>query len=339
MTNAVRRIRKSHPMEGRSSETKIKSPTLISLVSFGFLLSLHWFLMKPSYEGLPPPIFWKEKLSGLESKEIIIAGDSRVLEGVSGEVLSAYLGERDVVNFGFPSAGYGEEYLDAIEAIAVVPRSKVVIVLGITPHSLTSMATKANKFIDERKYLGVAIGWFDKFEARITSRFERVGLPAPGVLIGKLIGNDTETQIGPVLHRYHQMGWRESFVEGKNKDSIDATLKEYSDRFDEEVVDPATVRKLLERCSEWIRNGIMVLAFFPPTCEEMRRLEKEKSQFNMEEFRIGFSRVGGIWISVSEDNLISYDCSHLDSRSALLFSERLGRSIAEAALSEVEDSR
>lgn len=72
--------------------------------------------------------------------------------------------------------------------------------------------------------------------------------------------------------------------------------------------------------ADWVKGGFRVYAFRPPTCHDMTELENRLSGFREEEFVRNFTRAGGRWIPVSNKDYRSYDCSHIDKKSAIKLS-------------------
>ncbi|CAN0478448.1 unnamed protein product, partial [Hapterophycus canaliculatus] len=70
-------------------------------LALGVLCVVIW--MRPiRHQGLQEDIFWQRKLSHAPV-DLVVAGDSRVLHGVSTQDLQRGLGEIEALNFGFRS--------------------------------------------------------------------------------------------------------------------------------------------------------------------------------------------------------------------------------------------
>jgi hypothetical protein len=101
--------------------------------------------------GLPPMAYWAMKADWSACADVVVAGDSRVQFAISLAAMGEELPNRRIINYGFNGAGYAGPYLAGIEEALDPAGPRNVIVLGITPHSLTAWAAERNDFIHSRR--------------------------------------------------------------------------------------------------------------------------------------------------------------------------------------------
>jgi hypothetical protein len=87
------------------------------------------------------------------------------------------------------------------------------------------------------------------------------------------------------------------------------------------------IENVIVQTGKWVREGIRVYAFRPPTTPEMRELESLLSGFDEKDFLDRLGKAGGIWIPVSLQEYRSYDGSHLDKENAKRLSVRIAEII------------
>ena len=246
--------------------------------------------------------------------DIVVPGDSRVYRGVSPSAMRDILPSSRILNLGYSSGGLSDPLLDRAEA-ALDPASSVrVIVLGITPFSLTEEASR-NEHIRQYLQSSQSNEQFRQGMALLGAFDPLVDAPVAG-----LQGKSGE-------QRFYQDGWvasHSAFVD--HREGLDLYQKHYS----RQQVSASVLAGFLERVAEWRARGIRVFGFRPPTCPEMEALEDSKSGYIEDEIRSAFEAAGGRWIATTSEDLVCYDGSHLEAQSALRLSRELARAIASA---------
>lgn len=267
--------------------------------------------------GVPGQKFWALKISWRDYADMVVTGDSRVLGGVSPARMQKTLGERRIVNYGFANNLYEPEYLEAIEHV-LNPHSKLkTIILGITPHSLTNDPDIIGQFSDLKR--------LSKRDIFVDIRF--------AALMGffdYMSFHDALLGIFPGLAKSHTR--REYFADGwlaysKNPPGEKRELKKYRRMYEKCHISPEVIANVMDSISRWTESGIRVYGFLVPTCPEMVELEKALSGFDQAAFVTAFQAAGGVWIDIDPAAYDSFDGSHLQSHSALEFSEDLASSI------------
>lgn len=254
--------------------------------------------------------FWIKKTHKNNSKNIIVCGDSRIYRGVSTEKLIASSGRKFTgINFGYSSAGYSEKYLDLALSKFDKDGEHKILILGITPHSLTKEACineqltgflKMSNFEVNKKLYLYPVTEF--FPARKPSEI-------------KVTKNN-------YVQKFNADGWVASYKINANPEEA---LTSYKKTFSKYKVNSEVVNRFLVKIKEISsKKGITVIAFRPPTSVKMRRLEDEISGFDELYIRKQLKDMGVRWVTFNNSDYESYDGSHLHYKSAEKLSRQLG---------------
>lgn len=286
---------------------------LFILLSIILIVIVGVFRFTPLSSELKSNYFWLNKFENKTKYDVVVYGDSRTYRGLSPNVLLKGTGLSGY-NYGFTSAGYSNEIFELIYArinMAIDP----VILLGITPYSLTLEASKNNFYHQEKGR--------DKVE-----KFTRLNIDQKLAFFDRIVMEEYfKPNAANVIQDYNADGWVAS-----TKLLIDtlAGLKSYQSIFDDNQVSDSIVNVLLYHVTKWVESGIRVFAYRPPTIISMEVLENIKSDFNSILFIHKFEKAGGKWIPVVNDGrYISYDASHLQKNSVIDLSRSLRKYIFE----------
>lgn len=262
-------------------------------------------------EGVHPERFWAMKLRWGASFDVALGGDSRVFRGLSPATMSEALGGLRIANFGFSSLGFTGPYLDSLGAL-LDPRSpRRVIFLGVTPHSLTHHAARANGYLSERARSPQGVR-ARLYLSPLSSFFRPVSLDQ---------WLDSSPPGGAYIQNFHTDGWVASRLLPETPDSA---LPEYERIL--EPLDPALVRALLARVERFRREGVEVVACRPPSSPAIRALEERRTGFQEAQIAACLTRAGARWLRVGD--YPTYDGSHLREDGALAWSRDLAAALA-----------
>lgn len=282
-------------------------------------LILLWGSFRPKdMTGLYPSVFWTMKLEWKNCADVVAAGDSRTGLGVSPAALGESLGAKDwrIRNYAFNACGFSYKYLDAIENVLDRTGQKIIL-LGITPRSLTHSAMKENFFLEYAKISP---------EQRVLDRWFSPALRFTDKLsfddIWDEILDDPRRSL--LLQDFHPDGWVAS---DQTKIRPDQKIDNYVRLFQGNPQDERILADLLRKVKSWHAAGIKVFAFRPPTLQKMVDLEDQHSGFNQAEFVAQFEQAGGVWLEVNQNGYETYDGSHLRRQSAEKLSRDLGEMI------------
>ncbi|MBN2374808.1 MAG: hypothetical protein JXD22_00300 [Sedimentisphaerales bacterium] len=266
-----------------------------------------------------------EKAGWARCADVVITGDSRVVFGVSGNVMREHLGDLRIVNYGFYGCGYDEQYLRAIDEQFAPDSGQKMLVLGITPHSLTEKARRRNSFKVEKQ----------RFESRTTLqanavRHPRFFLPMkPSNFVRAILGNQKgkANVRNAKVSNQPDKGVNDGWISSVQSINPVADVDNYRFNFFNNVVTENAVEKLLVWVRKWSSSGILVFGFRPPTSEAMVALEEQLSGFDESDFVERFEAAGGSWIEMDQYKYLSFDGSHLHRDGAIAFSHDLGEKI------------
>ncbi len=248
--------------------------------------------------------------------KIIIAGDSRVYRGISPEQIQKIL-KHSALNLGYSSAGFEKTLFNLINNKLDTTSYTKIIILGITPWSLTPEASKNEHLKQElnRKREEIIS---DKYFFKIKKSFTVL---SPRLISKKYIKKSN------ILYNYQEEfypnGWIASWyiVPQPYK-----ALPEYKKTFKKNTVSKKIILNLLNQIKKWTNNKIKVYGFFPPSSFDMEVLEDNYSGLNRKKFVADFINAGGNWLNVGKD-YTSYDGSHLEKKSAIKLSNKIAKLI------------
>lgn len=265
-------------------------------------------------------VLWHNKANSWGADyDIILLGDSRVYRGISPKAMSKALPNMRIANYGFSGAGLNTFMFDKGAALLDPSSKRQVIVLGVTPLSLTPHAARQRhirELIHQTKteiMTSHVLGSIPDYLPRITLTDLR----------RKMNGKQFEDT--SFLYTPHPDGW---IATQSSRIVQDGQLQEYKKIFTKTQVDPQYYEELFKQVRQWSDKGIKVFGFRPPVAISMYELENDASGFDENHFVEGFTRSGGIWLDYRPDSFESYDGNHLHEKSARAFSEDIASRIA-----------
>ncbi len=286
---------------------------LLMLVSLMFVFLIGKFRPKPISSVVQKEKFWSDKVHSGKRYDLIFEGDSRVYRGIDPKSVSKELNGIEVLNFGYSSGGHNDVMFNEVESRLKGKSNLKIIVLGLTPYSLTPKA-QTNKHYLQEKNRDLKDIYNRRFVNPLFSFFDPI---KPTDII---YYNDT---VPGYYERFKKDGWVES---KKIPFNPKAALPVYVKDFKENKVSDEILKNLYKQIKTWTGKGIKVYAFRVPTTNEMEALENELSGYLENEIKEDVENSGGKWINI-EDSYISYDGSHLEKESAKEFSSYLGKYI------------
>ena len=293
------------------------------VVALAAVLVLAVSLARPrDLGGMPVPAFWANKLLQEARYDLVLLGDSRVYRGLSPAEMAREMAAESpaprIFNFGFSSVGLTEDYLAAGAALLDPSATRPMLLIGVTPLSLTARATRDNGYLDRaarpRRDL-----WLDRWFGVVPHVLAPLPLREwptlrPGGDAGRV----------RYLQRFHEDGWVAS---RKVPERPDEAVAPYREVLAGEEVSDLVEGDFLAQVADWRVRGVAVFAFRPPTTEAMRAVEADVTGFEESAFADRFESAGGRWIEVDPAAYDSYDGSHLREASALALSRDVARAI------------
>ncbi len=258
---------------------------------------------------LPETTFWAQKSLWSASFDLVIAGDSRAYQGISPDEMGSSFPQSARGNFGFQNAVLTPAYLNRVRSLISRDAPDPMIVLALTPHSLTMRHADFNGFTDwrAREHLRLlalpAFGWLNQF-------FKRLSVFELAVMV-----RDRSMFVGA---SYFEDGW----VAGRHGLPVDVQSDFQENEISEELVD-----SLIEIVGEWTEGGVRVFALLMPSSPSVHELEITLSGLDVDSLEAKLGAAGAVWLNPS-GRYESYDGSHFTALSARMFSRWLGVTIA-----------
>lgn len=286
-----------------------------------------WVLLRPP-GSLDPLIqskddynwFWTYKVHHKTKYDVILLGDSRLYRGVSPGAMEKYLPNYSILNFGFSSGGLnGRIFKEASLRFNKNSRKKIVV-LAVTPFSLTEESATNEHFITELDRPPSEV--YQRIHLRPILKFFKSITPKQ---FKKSVIRKQKKPAVCYYQKFYPDGWVAS---DKVPADPNTALKSYRKTFEKGQVVKDIQNDLFQQTKKWVNSGVMVVAFRPPVAEKMLSLENELSGFEQAKFVSQFEHSGGKWIDIPiGEDYVSYDGSHLDSASAVHLSEILSLEI------------
>ena len=307
---------------GKAMRALLRDRSVVALLLTAAIVGGIFLIRHQRKTTLFPDQYWAMKASWEHCADVVLAGDSRMNMGACPEAMQQALPGRTILNFGFFGTGYSPEYLQRTRNVLREDGSRI-IVLGITPHSLTSSALVNNGFIQVMRDFGPGKGWgvAEEVRAAIDVLSEPVTF---------------ENAVNAMVHwnknvRSHTNDYRpDGWMEVRKMRDDTSQVDDYEIMFKSDKTQPAVIERLLEQVRQWRKQGIHVYAFRVPTCPQMYALENRLSEFNEQTFTAGLEQAGGAWLSMNQTGYHSFDGSHLRFDAAIQLSQDLARKIAAA---------
>jgi len=293
---------------------------LLTPITLILMLAIKLFIPAEENVKTEKEYLWTLKTHNPDKFDIIIMGDSRIYRGISPEYLTKKLPETTAINLGFSSAGFSNLYFNFAEKKLKEETKNKVILIGISPHSLTPSALKNEEL---KSYLNKS-----KTDVFKTISLANVYKTANSITPSQIINNlsSTNKQYKKYNQEFYTNGWVKS---SNNKPNINIALYKYKNIFTNNKVSEEAINNLSIQINKWTKKGIKVICFRPPSTIEMEQLEDSLSGYNESEISRKIITNGGYWININSKNYVSYDGSHLHYESAIKLSEKLGLNIKE----------
>ena len=275
-----------------------------------------WLRPYSHVSGMIPTRFWLQKMRLRQDSDVVVAGASRVLEGISPEEMTAALPGRRIANFGFGHTGFDAPFLAAIRARLDPATSDPVIALSIQPlgftrHSTDPVYSEFHKWYTSSRRQLLADDWL----AWVQHQFRPMG--------SKAIRDAWRGRREQGSRVFRQDGW---VAAAPIPETPNRAAEIFPELFRENPLAPAMIDRLLEEVGGWRSQGIRVFGFRPPIPPWLDELEWKLSGFAYPDFIRRFEAAGGVWLAPERQGYHCYDGAHLAEESA----RRYSRTLAEA---------
>ncbi len=239
-------------------------------------------------QGIRESLFWYAKTYPPLKCDVVVAGDSRVLQGVDPASMKTVFDDAvDVVNIGFRSAALEQHYMEfACSLLKDGP--KKVLLAGITANAFTSQSLTDNGFLEQKKLGSKRPYEIPNWCVLLERKFQPFAIREIFSLArGRTRAGNYET--------FHDDGWLEADIVPRNPGGAFAL---YRRRFDGNQVEQAAISSLIVHVREMVESGIAVIGFEPPVPDEMQSIEDEHSGFDRNSFKQQFREAGGVWLEI-----------------------------------------
>jgi hypothetical protein len=256
-------------------------------------------------------IHWKNRF------DIAVAGDSRVLIGISPRSMQKILPGYEIGNLGFIALIYSQDYLNYIKNTLHSPVKNRVIVINFSPRSFLSQESHNCYFrklnedakIPFRTKLDRCSRWFQ-------------------LLFQELSDEDLNHRFRKDKSRYLMVSFESGWMASRLfPESQGASKGQYKSLFMKNKIDEELLDIIYHNTKTWTAEGIKVFGIRMPVSPSIFVIEKEKSGFQIENIRQRFEKCGGIWLDPPINNLVVYDGAHLRYDSAATYSRRLAEEL------------
>lgn len=261
--------------------------------------------------------FWLNKTYNKQKFNIVIGGDSRTCRGINPEKLDEGLANfsLSIINMGYSFGGFSQEMLTLIEEKLDKNQTDRIVLLGITPLSLTPRSC-SNKHLQSLKHIsGTDVYLQTNIIPRYFALFEPIS-----------VSNFFKAIFNPKVAYYDDLkenGWEGSY---NYSQLIKPTLESYKLIFINNQVNLKTIDTIQKQIQKWKAMGIQTYTFRPPSTKAMEEIENEKSGFNESFTHKKIEDAGGIWLDIPDRfGYESYDGSHLPAEEANRLSLELGK--------------
>lgn len=311
--------------------TQPKERLLIYLVASLLLIAgaawLNLRLFDQPASPLSPSQFYIHKVHATPSYDVVMSGNSRVLQALSPVAMKEQLPDQRILNFGLDGACLTPQLLAEIEKKLDPASRSPIILLGIEPGTLEEYSSGNRKLNIE-----LARSKESRFLAFHTQNWGRWFAPVRLYAVASLFAlwRDGPTVKNPAhVHEYSRDGWMASTVFPDNRIAVE---QEYTAKLNARGDQPEKIAlpyadAVMKQVREWTARGIRVFGARMPSDPSVQRYEDAAYDFNEAEIARHFMDAGGIWLPVEAANYHTYDGSHLDKNSAIVFSRDLAGKI------------
>jgi hypothetical protein len=295
-----------------------RSPNVIvTLLIAAVLIGTLSFVLPKNKEKYLGDRFWIQKTFASAKYQVVVLGDSRVYRGVSPEVMEKNLPGMKVLNFGYSNGGLNPVMFEAAEKKLSKNNQERVIALGVSPNCITAFSRTNEQFQQERMRPREEV--FERLY--LNGILYQFSATTPEEILN-LLKNKPSTSY--YRNEYFPNGYVES-----EKFPVDTmeSISSYTQDFANYKVELQYIESLTRQVKDWSSRGICVIGFRPPVSAPMRALEDSMGLYNETIISARFRESGGHWMELKTNLYRTYDGSHLDKRSAIMFSNDLSREI------------
>ncbi len=248
--------------------------------------------------------FWVKKTHDKKKRNLVIGGDSRVLQGIFPSVIdTASRYNFNGINLAYPGTSFSNEYLKFIISRLDTSVKPSILVLGLSPVSFTTEAIANESF---NQYTQVSA--LDQFRAQHFSKYLHHLAPyevndlLQGVLDKKL----------PYIKEYGADG---SLHIHANNINTERALSDYRRKCGKRTFNKQMLAWLGHATRIAYEQGITVVVFRTPADCAIQEIENSLEGFSEAHIKQTLIDSGANWINFACEDFQTFDGSHLTSQS------------------------
>lgn len=290
----------------------------ITLVSASFFILAFGTIFPKNPQKYLRDRFYLQKAIAKPKYDIIVMGDSRVVNGISTEVFDSVLPGFRSLNFGFSNGGLNSQMFEIAESKLNKSNKTKVMVLAVTALTLHEIS------LDNEHYLSLIKTPREKqIELLYFAGISNYFAPVSPIILRNLVTVHHE-KWDDMVQLYHKNGWAETFTPSPD---TSYAIPFYRKDYKKSLVDYAQLDVIATQIKKWTEQGIKVICFRPPTTIEMKELEDQEGNYKESLIAEKVQEAGAIWVPLDFSEYQSYDGSHLFGMSAKKLSEKLANEI------------
>ena len=298
------------------------------LLAAGAWLNVRWFgdPHSPMTEGP----FYLRKVHAPAAFDLVMGGNSRVLQSLSPAAMAEELPGRRILNLGLDGACLAPQFCGVLASKLDPASPAPALLLGIEPGTLEEYSSANRKLNVELGRSGEA-----KFLAWHGEAWVRWFAPVrPFKILNRVSlawhGPTTEQ---PLIHNEcYPDGWMAAYREPEDVERMLALYRvEHGDETAGGPRIPLPFKEpLLEQVRQWTAAGVRVYGVRIPAAPELIAYEDRHYEFDAPDLVRRFREAGGVWLDIDPAPYRTYDGSHLHKASAVEFSRTVARAIRNA---------
>jgi hypothetical protein len=253
--------------------------------------------------------FWVNKVFGTGQHQVVVFGDSRIYRGFATPVADSVL-KVPTLNYGFSSACATTDMLNHVDGRV---KDGGILILGITPFLLFERDKISNrhfKMIRALEYHAILRRKY--IDSRIWRIMDRISLV-------DLFMHITDTRAG-VYERMYASGYCATSCYPPDSARANAS---YIKRFSEQPDAVDHLPDLIAHIAKWRKRGVSVFAVQPPISSGLAAIEDTLGRYDVASVRVALEAAGVKWVNLPRTGYITYDGSHLDERSATVWTRQI----------------
>ncbi|HYG74196.1 MAG TPA: hypothetical protein VEK08_04245 [Planctomycetota bacterium] len=284
--------------------------SVLTLLMFASLLVLG-NVVRPHRATVNLDSFWSIKTQAPAVHSIVVAGDSRVMQGISPKAMEAAWPGQSVWNYGYNAACLNRFYVTSAAAKLDLKKKNPTLVLGVSPSSLTPHACMRSWHNVHSKITGFEAWW-------------RVNLLPLSDFVKPYPLDEILRPWNYDIYLPQPDGW---WAQYPRHERPLASHREYTENFKGNLPSPEIMAELFQAVRELTGRGIRVVTFRMPCHVALQRLEDEMSQWDEACVREKLREAGAVWLTFDPSKYRYYDGSHMAVEFAVRFSEDLAREL------------